>query len=263
MVPKLENQSQILRRAKGHGVKGYLGISKEETLTEIKATNFSRGEGPSDYPTVPYRSGCSTCENRLIKFQQRPERYSNETDRSAINDSLSFAYAEFLTMELARDVEYASKLTATTQESIARYMKRQRQSGGPLGIPKNQTACVISSGMHDISIPNMTSEVYISNHIAMKQLLKDAGCDIWIKLELTARGFRGPDIENNDIIFEWNEGIKRSMAPDEYQIDLFFKSLSARHADGVHMDVDSFYCPLADFFIELMGVAENPNSRPE
>jgi hypothetical protein len=88
----------------------------------------------------------------------------------------------------------------------------------------------------------------------MKELFKGAGCDIWIKLELTAQGYRVPSMSNNAIIFEWNEGIKRSMEPDEYQIDLFARSLNAKHGDNVHMDPDTFYCPLADFFIELMGV---------
>jgi hypothetical protein len=112
--------------------------------------------------------------------------------------------------------------------------------------------------MHDLKIPNITSEIYVRNHIAWKQLLKGAGCDIWIKLELTARGLRSPDLEYNDIIFEWNEGIKRSMEPDEYQINRFARSLNARHSDKVHMDVESFCCPLAEFFIKLMGVDESP-----
>jgi hypothetical protein len=109
--------------------------------------------------------------------------------------------------------------------------------------------------MHDLwLVPNLTSEVYIRNHIAMKELFKRAGCDIWIKLELTAQGYRTPSTKNNQITFEWNEGIKRSMEPDEYQIDLFARSLNSRHGDEIHMDPNAFYCPLADFFIELMRV---------
>jgi hypothetical protein len=243
LVPKLQGRSKSLKSGKNRGVVKYLGISQREKLTKIKTVNVSRGEGPRN-PGHFYRSGCNTCENRLIQFRQQ--------QRSSNNNTTSVAYAEFLSVDYARDVEFATTKMETTQDTIARYMQNRRQQD--LNIPKNQTACVISSGMHDLLLRNMTSEVYISNHIAMKQLFKGAGCDIWIKLELTAQGFRGPSMSNNPIIFEWNEGIKRSMEPDEYQIDLFARSLNSQHGDNVHMDPDTFYCPLADFFIELMGV---------
>lgn len=259
LVPKLQNRSQVIKKARGTKTKSYLGITKAETLSELKPVNFSRGEGPF-YPKRPYTVGCATCENRLIKFTRggpgTTSRNENHTG-SNTNSEHQFGYAEFLAMEYARDVEFATRLQKTTQDSIARYMRHQRNDIGAPRIPKNQTACVISSGMHDLGIPNMTSQVYIHNHIAMKKLLKKAGCDIWIKLELTARGLRSPDVESNEIIFEWNEGIRRSMGPNEYQVNLFARSLNAKHGDKVHMDVDSFYCPLADFFIELMRVAEN------
>jgi len=259
LLPKIENNSQVLKRAKGTAVKDYLGITEEETLEELKPPNLNMGEGPIERD-IPYKPGCSTCENRLIKFRHQSANRNHDNDER--EDDSSFAYAEFLTMEYARDVEYASTATATTQESIARYMHRRRHQKDLPAIPKNQTACVISSGMHDIKIPNMTSEVYIRNHVAMKRLLKGAGCDIWIKLELNARGVESPDITNTNRIYEWNEGIKRTMEPDEYQINLFERTLNARHADRLHMDPDTFYCPLAEFFIQIMGVDHEFVSKP-
>jgi hypothetical protein len=108
--------------------------------------------------------------------------------------------------------------------------------------------------MHDLTIPDLKSDIYMANHIDMKRLLKDAGCDIWIKLELTAKGYKSPAGRENAIIFEWNQVIRESMEPDEYQINLFARSLNSKHGDDIHMDKDTFYCPLMDFFIDLMGV---------
>jgi hypothetical protein len=249
LVQKLENRSTTLKRAKDWGIKGYLGVSKQETLRTIKPINVSMGEGPTD-PSHFYLSGCTTCENRLIQFRQAPAR-NNATEDTSLS---SVSYAEFLGVEYARDVEFATTEMATTQETIARHMDRRRNID--LDIPRNQTACLISSGLHDLSLANLTSDVYIRNHIAMKKLFKEAGCDIWIKLELTAIGYRVPNAPSNKIIYEWNEGIKRSMEADEYQIDLFGRSLNSAHGDNIHMDRETFYCPLADFFIKLMGVAE-------
>ena len=273
MVPKLQNRSQTLKFSTQRSVRKYFGISDSEGLKTFNPINYTLGEGPLSYVKGPYQFGCRTCQNRRLRFRKVAPTSSSSSSSSHQRDndtnlfdkynlannsaSLDFSYAEFLTVEYARDVELATTLMPTTQDTIARYMQQNRES---LGIAKNQTACIISSGMHDLGIPHMSSEVYVRNHVAMRQLLKGAGCDIWIRLELTARGYHAPDVETNERIFEWNEAIKRTMEPDEYQIELFAKSLNAQHSDALHMDVASFYCPLVDFFVSLMGVSEDINA---
>jgi len=277
LVPKLEKYSETLKetRSKHRDFVRYLDISAEEQLSEFQSpVNHSKGEGPV-LPGNLYRLRCVSCNNRLIQFshllssvsEDKKEddiQYGNVSSTSGnpgyTTDSIP-AYVEFLTMEYARDLVFSTNSTPTTQDTIARYMKRQRDDGGGDGIPKNETACVISSGMHDLFIPDLQSEVYIPNFIAMKDLLKEAGCDIWIRLELTARGFSRPLDDDNPIVFEWNQGIQQSMNPDEYQINLFDRSLYSKHGDYVHMDEPTFYCPLMDFFFELMRV-DTRNTTP-
>lgn len=270
MVPKLQNRSQTLKFSTQRSVRKYFGISDSEGLKAFNPINYTLGEGPLSYVKGPYQFGCRTCQNRRLRFRKVAPSSSSSSSHQHDNDnlfdkynlannsaSLDFSYAEFLTVEYARDVELATTTMPTTQHTIARYMQQNRES---LGIAKNQTACIISSGMHDLGIPHISSEVYVRNHVEMRQLLKGAGCDIWIRLELTARGYHAPDVETNERIFEWNEAIKRTMEPDEYQIELFAKSLNAQHSDALHMDVASFYCPLVDFFVSLMGVSEDINA---
>ena len=260
MIPKLQNRSQTIKFSTQRSIRKYLGISDDERLPKLNPINNSMGEGPLSYVKAPYQFGCRTCQNRQLRFKkvslssstlhQQDDVYENYNIGNTNTASfLNFSYAEFLTVEYARDVELASTTMATSQHTIARYMQR---NGEKLAIPKNQTACILSSGMHDLGIPNITTEMYIRNHVAMKQLLKGTGCDIWIRLELTARGYHSPEVGTNQWIFEWNEGIKRTMGSDEYQIELFARSLNAQHSDGLHMQIESFYCPLVDFLLRLM-----------
>ena len=261
MIPKLQNHSQTIKFSTQRSIRKYLGISDDERLPKLNPINNSMGEGPLSYVKAPYQFGCRTCQNRQLRFrkiapssstsQPQDDVYENYNIGNTNSASfLNFSYAEFLTVEYARDVELASTTMATTQHTIARYMQR---NGEKLAIPKNQTACILSSGMHDLGIPNITTEMYLRNHVAMKHLLKETGCDIWIRLELTARGYHSPDVGTNQWIFEWNEGIKRAtMGSDEYQIELFARSLNAQHTDALHMHIESFYCPLVDFLLRLM-----------
>ena len=289
--PSIHCQSLKSAHGRSEDVAGYIGILPEERLTALPPVNYSKGEGPTF--TTLYRPGCSSCENRLLEYRVRtpppplplliredadddenhdPARPTNTptTLPPSTTTTTTVRYVEFLEMEFARDVTFASTATETTQETVARYMRNQRydttssssndgerSTTTPTAIPKHQTACVISSGMHDLTIPDLPSEIYIANHIAMKRLLKDAGCGIWIKLELTARGYRRPYLRDNVMVHEWNEVLRRSMDPDEYQINVFGRSLNAKHGDTLHMDVDTFYCPLMDFFMNLMGIKKN------
>lgn len=263
VLPRLERcGSTTIKSDKISKMAAYLGITDDERLPNLIPRNFTQGEGPV-WEKLQYRYGCTTCENRMLQLPRRRQEDSSIDDVDATSPS----YAEFIGMEYARDFEFATKTMETTQETIARYIRRSREkeTTPSTNQEKSQTACVISSGMHDLNIPGMTTEVYLQNHIAMKHLLKDAGCDIWIKLELTALGYSSPNTYKNPIVFEWNQGIQKSMDIGEYQINLFDRSLNAKHGDKVHMDIDTFYGPLADFFVDLMGVVVTspyPYPRP-
>lgn len=247
LLPKLENRSTTLKSAKGKQVKTYLGITKDETLSRLKAVNISRGEGPFIKRNF-YKSGCSTCENRLLTFPQQSLLGNAE------NGATSAAYAEFLSIDFARDVEFATKNLDTTQEVIARYMQTQRRD--LTGLRNATTACVVSSGMHDLRVPNLTDAMYFENYRAMKELLTrtSGSCNIWIQLELTAKGYSMPDDEDVRRINVWNTGIRRILKPNDFHIQLFERSLNAKHGDFVHMDTSSFYGPLAELFTYLMRI---------
>ena len=194
-------------------------------------------------------------KGNLLSFESDNET-SIVTPKNKHNDSNNSksrkAFAEFLSMEYVRDVAFATKVLETTQEVIARYMERQQQQEQN---EYKRTACVYSAGLHDIEIANMTDVVYLENFKAMYTMMKDH-CDTWIQLEQNANGFRFVNEKKSRRLFLWNEGIRRILRPEDYQIQLFERSLNARHGDNIHMDGDSFYGPLADFLFSLMNVAD-------
>ena len=240
--PQLLNRT-YLKTAAGTQVKEYLEISPEETLSSLKQINVSKGEGPSSRKNF-YKSGCTTCQNRLIQYSKNHSDSSNGTPTTT-------AYAEFLSMDFARDVEFATKTLDTTQQVIARYMERQRRSAET---NSTTTACVLSFGMHDIVLTNLTDAMYLENFRAMYTMMKEH-CNVWIQLELTAKGYRLVNERDSRRIHLWNEGIRRILQPHDYQIQLFQRSLNSQHGDNVHMDIQTFYVPLANFFFSLMNAA--------
>lgn len=263
MVPLFVNRSTTLKVARSPGIKQYLGITSEESLPALKPISESNGEGPRNH-NLFYKLSCTTCQNRLVQFHKKSAPSGEDGHH---NNNTSTAYAEFLSMEYVRDVAFATKDLDTTQHVIARYMARQQQQQQKQQekAETTRTACVLSSGLHDIDIVNLTDTMYLKNFKAMYNTMKDH-CDIWIQLEQTANGFRGVNVQNSRRFLFWNEGIRRILRPEDYQIQLFERSLNAQHGDNIHMDAHTFYCPLADFFFALMNVAaasDGNHSRSE
>jgi hypothetical protein len=116
---------------------------------------------------------------------------------------------------------------------------------------------VISAGIHDITIPDITSTDYISNvHWYLTLLQPVCGHFIW--LSSTAPKFdliefsqtKAGMTEYRDAVKEFIGGNAEFSEMSSF-VDVFDASIHVRHGDHIHM-AESWYQELGDWFVTLM-----------
>jgi hypothetical protein len=180
-----------------------------------------------------------SCINTLLEVQ---------SDNNNNNNSIS-THAEFLAVEYARDVEFPTPNTTTSQETVALYMAQRRKE-------KYSTVCVANVGLHDMKLLNMTTQLYLSN-VRTYQRLLSPHCSVLVWLSMSAVEGNPQRPQRNGKIQEWNQAVLESMKTIDrmssfYYMDVFPKSRRTRHVDNIHLDVDLYYQPLSKLFWSLM-----------
>lgn len=114
---------------------------------------------------------------------------------------------EYLYVDYARDVEAPSSTTATTQETVALYLKNSAPT---------TRLCVVNGGYEDMAIPGITVDIFLRN---LKQYLHliSPQCEAIVWFSIAATTIRETDMrrpQNNARIEHWNTLIMTMMTAD-------------------------------------------------
>jgi hypothetical protein len=211
----------------------YYGFQRAENWTR---PNLAKGEGPALFGLEnPFNTDCRGCKNALLKYKKR--------------GSPTLFCAEFLTVEFARDVEFPTPQSNTSQETLSLYMDLKTE------VSKEGTVCVANAGLHDMDVAPITTEVYVHNVREYLGLLqKHCSRIIWLSTSAVLNYERFS--QRNDRIVQWNNAVLEMMSTtmddDVIYMDVFNKSLHTKHEDNVHLDNNEYYRHLANMFSSLM-----------
>ena len=142
----------------------------------------------------------------------------------------------YLSVEFARDVEIQTNAASTTQEAVGQYLAR-----------RGREICIVSAGVHDLAIPNVTKDTFFRNVAFYTRQLK-RGCAeiVWVTMS-SVRGDVGRP-QKNDVILKWNDGLIRGDFPDISAIlSVYDMSTKFPHKDNVHLSPE-YYTALAKAF---------------
>ena len=151
-------------------------------------------------------------------------------------------------MEYARDVESPSTTTTTTQETVALYLKNQN-------LPAASRLCVVNAGLNDMSIPGITTDLYVKNvKDYLNGLAPHCQAVVWLSISATTIPPNTPaKPQTNSKIEEWNGAVKQMLTDDGVlsnkviYLDVYEASLKAPTVDEIHKQ-DSYYGPLTKLF---------------
>ena len=164
----------------------------------------------------------------------------------------SIRYGGYFPVEFARDVELQNPELGTTHEIIAAYFNRQYNKEAlvkDFGLP----ICILTAGIHDMAIPNITTSKFLVNVNWYLDVLKPA-CSLFIWIANTA-----PKTDNAPQKIgktqEWNKGVremlKKHFADCSIFVDVFRASVHFPHVDNIHMD-GRWYSSLGAMFQRSM-----------
>jgi hypothetical protein len=129
--------------------------------------NITKGVGPAHNGLK--NPGCQDCLGCHSEFYECPA-------------SCNTWHVSYFSIEFARDVEFQTDTTSTSQETYVRYMAGQSK----LRQNKQKAICVLGSGVHDkglYTLSNITDSAYVTNVMWYLGLLQQH-CEhfIWIKM---------------------------------------------------------------------------------
>ena len=242
-------------------------LSRLPTIEEWRYPNFTIGEGPLVFGLEnPYCTDCSGCESEvtactILKDDNVDECTADIIRQRDIDDSVSSytgpSYGGFFSVEFARDVELQTVEYSTTQENlISKYIADQWNTVD-LVLEFGRPICVVSTGHHDVIVPNVTLDVYLYNvNWYLELLLQQCDYIIWT----TNNAPLTDDYEQTvDGTYEWNMAVLHllnSTANDMIRnqvffLDVFNASITYPKDDNIHMN-PSWYEKLASFFENIM-----------
>jgi hypothetical protein len=215
--------------------------------------NVSLGEGPTGYGLDHrYCADCRNCWNVLVDASASGKAATANINLSSSQQQQK--YVEYLVAEFARDVTIQTSLTNTTQETIAYYLRLRR--------PPPQV-CVVSVGLFDASIPNLSEGIFLQNVDRFLGLLQRA-CEnvVWLSIPAVVEDESIPQYRNCDLQRR-NVAIMDMLAEKDYYnlfvLDIWQKSLVADHSGFLQLS-NRFHASLARLFVALM-VGQDDSQR--
>lgn len=166
-------------------------------------------------------------------------------------------FIEFLTVEFANDVEQQSEFGNTTQETISKYLSLQIKEKQ---IPKEQSVCVASAGLHDqILCPDLKSELkcldlYLLNVRKYLKLLSAAcGSIIWVSH--THVNETGDFVQRNSRAKSWDAGVESLLEKGKsskfFFLDILNFSSQFEHVDNIHFEA-KYYNTMGSFWTQFL-----------
>jgi hypothetical protein len=234
--------------------------------------NFTMGEGPMKFGYEnPYCTDCNGCDSQIISCQVSNDGTIENcppvtaTATSSSNDSISTSYigpsyGGYLSVEFARDVELQTLKHRTTQENfLSMYIAHQwNQPSTTMILEFGRPICVVSTGHHDVAIPNITLQVYLQNvQWYLELLIQQCDYIIWISNNCPATD----DYHQTTYgTYEWNVQVRdllllskanRSIRSNIFFLDVFNASQTFPHDDNIHMSI-AWYQKLSSFLQTIM-----------
>ena len=187
----------------------YFGLSPAKTWTLPNTTI----EGPCAHGlSNPFCTDCGACDSHM-KVDFRGDKL---IDRSS----------EYIAVEFARDREFQTDQTGTTQETLRTY----------LSMTFDRDLCIVNSGIHDLML-NITPIQYATNVVEYAEILKEF-CDkiIWLMIPASRNDPGQPQDHFRSRQFN-DQVVKRcdQLGPQVLLLDLWQISLPLTlHEDNIH-----------------------------
>lgn len=206
------------------------------------------GEGPEAFGLQnPFCTDCSGCNSDFAVCE-----LSRSIDIHQTRQDKPFRYGGYFTIEFARDVELQSPNVRTTQEIMASFLRRKYNTDAlveEFGLP----VCVLSAGIHDMAIPNITTSKFVANVKWYLGLLKGE-CSLFIWIANTAPK-TDTHHQKKEYIREWNEEVKNVLqtyfSECSVFIDVFNSSINWSYDDNIHMN-STWYASLGEMFGRIL-----------
>lgn len=217
--------------------------------------------GPVDFgSTHPHCTDCSGCDTTFLKCDFVPNSTCNE-DCVDIHNERKLIYGGYVAMEFALDIEIQTPEFLTTQENLVSYIDRVwnfpehlREFGKPV--------CVISAGMHDVKIANVTALDFLRNvKLLLANFIPVCTHIIWLGSTAPSNVPNKRFKQTIPLMKEWDSSVKEMIHIDaEFQesisfIDVYNASLKYGHDGHIHMN-NTWYRILGDELITPMMVRE-------
>ena len=136
-----DREGLVVKSASRCDLMEYFNLSRAE-IWKLPSLDL---EGPCAYGLQnPFCNDCSGCNANRRVFR-RSRLLDNVTTQTSY---------EYVPIEFARDTEFQTPTTTTSQKSLALYLQ---------ALPYKHDACVMSAGIHDIALKNVTFGMFASN----------------------------------------------------------------------------------------------------
>ena len=201
--------------------------------------NALEGPGQNYGTRSPHCLECSSCKSSYLTCNQKKH-------------PCSVPYGGYLAMEFARDVVLQTKEYNTTQENIALFLQRWINTQNATS---HNPICIINVGLHDISLPNVTNDIFLSHMQWTFQLLHPV-CSHLVWIHLTAP-YNESRTQKTPRLKIWNEGVLRiletgtDLRHKSTVVDAFAASQRGTHSDNVHLS-KNWYRMLGYMFLNLI-----------
>ena len=200
--------------------------------------------GPHKYgASNPYCTDCSGCFSDFLQCALKGNVSSYDSCNGNRNGLI---YGGYIHMEYARDIEIQTPEFLTTQENLAAYIS---EVWNTLDLIQEwrRPVCVVSAGLHDMTIKNISTRSYVQNVNFMLNKFTPV-CDHVIWLGNTAP----PASSSNEnqkykqtyaLTKLWNRAVMDMIANSKFShkmsfIDVHEASWTYPHADHIHMTRD-------------------------
>ena len=165
----------------------------------------------------------------------------NAQRKGFLGEDGNIATYEYIPVEFARDREFQTNETSTSQATLAAYLKKTYK----------RDLCVVNSGIHDMLLNSISTEQYTTNVLEyLQHIERHCARIIWI----LTNAVKGDEryAQNNDILFKFNENIRENCQQIDSKVlivDIWNMSFpETLHADNIHMQ-KPYYQELANLIL--------------
>ena len=242
-------------------------------MTSWRAPNLTLGEGPSRFGLVNANcQDCSGCNSAYVICNRKQDALTRncvlnsitQATRGSNHANKPKAYGGYFSVEFARDVEVQTSKYETTQENVASFIQEHYNSD-PWLLEQfgGRPICVVSAGIHDMTIPDIGLAKFLVNvEWYLGLLMEPCGHIVWLQNTAPERldSQESQDTkypQTQESIKEWNDAVHQVLVnsqrlPQERItiVDVFEASRDFNHQDNVHL-AGQWYRALGTFFTQV------------